>query len=417
MSGNSNKDLRGKQASSTTLRPNNAQDIKYEIDRITQLLNSNEIENGLRQTRELVKQHATNIEVLNFWGNVEEQLGSLDEAIKAHRKSIQVKPDSPISYLNLGYLLATSSKVDPVLKQEVDYCFSLLLDLAPAWFFQLHEQNFSSLVKQKVVYAGRRLVQLFDTLHIEAVGDSSDTIRVKNAVWPQTHLKPFTYNYESQKPHLFYVPELKAIPIWPLREFLWANEFMAQYPSIAEEFHSTQTLEEMQTRPYLDTHFGANSDLEELAGQSSWTALDLYKEGKRSPFAEKYFPKTLKALEALPLSGRGERPDEVFFSILQPGQEIPPHFGLSNHSLTVHLGIDIPGGELTVADEHYCWKEAELVVFDDSFLHSAINDTEKVRVVLLFSIWHPDLSDKEILAIKRAFNYRQSWLEQRYVGS
>jgi hypothetical protein len=40
-----------------------------------------------------------------------------------------------------------------------------------------------------------------------------------------------------------------------------------------------------------------------------------------------------------------------------------------------------------------------------------------IGFVLLFSIWHPDLSDKEILAIKRAFNYRQSWLEQRYVGS
>jgi aspartyl/asparaginyl beta-hydroxylase (cupin superfamily) len=230
-------------------------------------------------------------------------------------------------------------------------------------------------------------------------------------------LKPFTYNHEAQKPHLFYVPDLRAVPFWSLREFSWANELKAQYQLIAEEFHSIQTSDEVHTRPYLDKYFGANTDLEGVAGQSSWTALDLYKDGKCSPFAKKYFPKTLKALEALPLSGRGDRPDEVFFSILQPGQEIPPHYGLSNHSLTVHLGIDIPGGELTVAGENYCWKEAEIVVFDDSFLHSARNDSEKVRVVLLFSIWHPDLSDKEILAIKRAFNYRQTWLEQRCVAS
>jgi aspartyl/asparaginyl beta-hydroxylase (cupin superfamily) len=83
----------------------------------------------------------------------------------------------------------------------------------------------------------------------------------------------------------------------------------------------------------------------------------------------------------------------------------------------VHLGIDIPGGELIVANEQYRWKDAEIVVFDDSFLHSAKNNSDKVRVVLLFSIWHPDLNSEEILAIKRAFTHRQSWLEQRSVAT
>ena len=34
-------------------------------------------------------------------------------------------------------------------------------------------------------------------------------------------------------------------------------------------------------------------------------------------------------------------------------------------------------------------------MFDDTIEHEAWNDSDKLRVVLLFDIWHPDLSEAE----------------------
>lgn len=389
------------------------QQCKREIERITQLLNQNEIERGLVEARALAKQNQNSIEVLDFWANVEEQLGSIDKAIVALRMSIIAKPTSPISYLSLGCLLASRAKQGSSEDLEAQKCFSIVLDLVPEWFFQLQALSFSERVKQKIIYAGTRLVQLFDKINAEAIGSSASVSRISKAIWPQTHLRQFKYEHETQRPHLFYIPGLRASKYWTPQKFSWAEQLEKAYSIIVNEFKHAHAMSKEEIRPYLDSHFQKSDGLENLAGQQSWTALDLYKEGKCSPFAEKYFPETLSLLKNLPLCGKGELPDEVFFSILQPGQQIPPHYGLSNHSLTVHLGIDVPGGELTVSEEKYYWKNAEVVIFDDSFLHSAKNDSDQVRVVLLFSIWHPDLSNEEILAIQRVFNRRESWFANR----
>ena len=39
------------------------------------------------------------------------------------------------------------------------------------------------------------------------------------------------------------------------------------------------------------------------------------------------------------------------------------------------------------------------MMFDDSMEHEARNSTIKLRVVMLFDVWRPELSDKEKLLI------------------
>lgn len=49
-------------------------------------------------------------------------------------------------------------------------------------------------------------------------------------------------------------------------------------------------------------------------------------------------------------------------------------------------------GFLRVADEPRPWEEGKMIIFDDSFEHSAINlCSKKERVILLIDIWHPNL--------------------------
>lgn len=46
--------------------------------------------------------------------------------------------------------------------------------------------------------------------------------------------------------------------------------------------------------------------------------------------------------------------------------------------------------------------EGKCLLFDDSFLHEAENNSEeRPRVVLIVDVWHPDLTDEEVLVIEQ----------------
>jgi aspartyl/asparaginyl beta-hydroxylase (cupin superfamily) len=50
---------------------------------------------------------------------------------------------------------------------------------------------------------------------------------------------------------------------------------------------------------------------------------------------------------------------------------------------------------LRVGNEVRPWREGELLIFDDSIEHEAWNRSNEIRVVLLFDIWRPELSQDE----------------------
>jgi aspartyl/asparaginyl beta-hydroxylase (cupin superfamily) len=107
-------------------------------------------------------------------------------------------------------------------------------------------------------------------------------------------------------------------------------------------------------------------------------------------------PNTLAALEGVPLSTAPDRMPSVLFSLLRPHVRIPPHTGQTNARLICHLPLIVPGGGgLRVGNETRSWTEGEALIFDDSIEHEAWNDSDQVRVVLLFDIWRPELSAEE----------------------
>jgi len=96
----------------------------------------------------------------------------------------------------------------------------------------------------------------------------------------------------------------------------------------------------------------------------------------------------------------GAAPVEAFLSILKPRTRIPPHFGLANYRLTVHLPLIVPAGcGVAVAGEARETRFGRPMIFDDSYEHSAWNNSEAARIVLIFEIWHPALSAAERTAV------------------
>ena len=76
----------------------------------------------------------------------------------------------------------------------------------------------------------------------------------------------------------------------------------------------------------------------------------------------------------------------------------------------------VPDGcGLKVADETRVPEEGRLMVFDDTWQHSAWNDSDEPRVVLIFELWHPELTPPEQEAVLAGFYAREDWLRGRSV--
>ena len=113
-------------------------------------------------------------------------------------------------------------------------------------------------------------------------------------------------------------------------------------------------------------------------------------------------PVTVRAIKSIP-----HQYDHCFISALASNTTVTPHHGPTNKKLRIQLPLVVPTDEhgaslchLIVAGTSIPLQEGKCIVFDDSFEHSARNDhPTKPRVVLIFDIWHPDLTNAEASAL------------------
>jgi len=80
------------------------------------------------------------------------------------------------------------------------------------------------------------------------------------------------------------------------------------------------------------------------------------------------------------------------FSKMKGQTEILPHKGYSKMALRCHLPLLVPEGNtcgIMVGDEVRFHEEGKLIIFDDSFTHSAWNRSLSERIVLMFDIPNP----------------------------
>ena len=90
--------------------------------------------------------------------------------------------------------------------------------------------------------------------------------------------------------------------------------------------------------------------------------------------------------------------------MLRPRTRIPPHNGLVNTRLICHLPLIVPPGcGFRVGNETREWVEGKAWVFDDSIDHEAWNDSDQTRVILLFEIWRPELTEEERALVAAMF--------------
>jgi aspartyl/asparaginyl beta-hydroxylase (cupin superfamily)/Flp pilus assembly protein TadD len=361
---------------------------------------------GLEYLRRLAAEAPTHAPTQYRLAVVEEQIGMPERARDAYARCIKAAPGNMLSYLYAGYFFEAQGD-----SEAAAQVYSLGAEI-DARMTTLHGSPDAE------PETARRSKAAFDSIATKMLGlhagATKGVPRIEEAKWVQ-HLEGFSgYREADQKPHEFYIPGIRPLRYLTRGDMLWADAVEAAFDDIRAELLAALPHADEAGRPYLDAGQQLGPEFDPINGTMNWTALDLYRDGKPNEALLKSFPKTLAALGAAPLVCVGDEPFEVFFSLLKPHQHIPPHFGLSNHGITVHLPLIVPKDcQIRVGQEWRPWVEGELIAFDDSFDHEARNDSDDLRVVLIFEVWHPDLTGDEVEAVRASFRARAQWLQAR----
>ena len=201
--------------------------------------------------------------------------------------------------------------------------------------------------------------------------------------------------YESQS-MLYHYPRLTPVEFFERADFPWLDAFEAQVDGIREEFQTVLGSEEGFV-PYITYPDDVPlNQWAELNNSPKWSALHLYKSGEVVAENAAKCPLTMSLLEGAPQPLQAGRTPAAMFSLLKPKTHIPPHTGVSNVRLVTHLPLIIPEGcGFRVGNQTRQWHSGKAWVFDDTIEHEAWNDSDKLRVVLIFDIWHPQLTQTE----------------------
>lgn len=207
-----------------------------------------------------------------------------------------------------------------------------------------------------------------------------------------------------QQPSAFFYPRLPHIQFYERETFDWAERVEAETDAIRAEL-AELLKSEAGFKPYVQQEENRpKMDFHDLLDDPSWSAFYLVEHGTLNETHAARCPRTMAAMEGLPLTQMRGRTPSVFFSMLRAGARIPPHTGMLNTRLVCHLPLVVPEGcGIRVGNETRAWEEGKLLIFDDSIEHEAWNDSAHNRVVLIFDIWRPELDEAERRGIATIF--------------
>jgi aspartate beta-hydroxylase len=200
----------------------------------------------------------------------------------------------------------------------------------------------------------------------------------------------------THEPTQFYYPRLDQKYFFERELFPWLDAFDASVEEIRQEFLKVHE-EDRGFSPYIvfDERLPVNQ-FRELNNSTRWNAFHLLQHGEPVEANASRCPRTMELLATAPQPRMPGRGPNAMFSLLAPRTTIPAHTGVHNTRLVVHVPLIIPQGCIyRVGSDMRPWTVGEAFVFDDTIEHEARNDSDELRVILMFDIWRPDLSAEE----------------------
>lgn len=200
----------------------------------------------------------------------------------------------------------------------------------------------------------------------------------------------------GHQPTLLHFPELPAIQFYRNQDFPWLEELEPHTGKIRDELLRIAAPGK-DFQPYVQFPAGVPvNQWAELNHSPRWGAYFLWEDGKRQAAHSAECPHTAEVVERMPLAKIPGYAPAVFFSVLEPHTRIPPHTGVTNIRLIVHMPLIVPEGcYFRVGNDTREVVPGKAWVFDDTIEHEAWNDSDSPRIILIFDIWNPLLTPME----------------------
>ena len=349
--------------------------------------------------------------------------GELEQAIALLQQAADAAPDDPATWLKLGSLQRAAKRPAKALAAierglaltPLDFVLlvmraSLIERMADprageAWGQALAQRPAGTLDLQlaAAVAQGEECHASWLAYRAARMERASATIEARADGEEQARLARFRSNilrrtrpYHSDPTH-FHFPGLTEREFHPRRLFPWLADLEAATDTIAAELTAVMAAERAELVPYVQ--YDAYLPLDQwkaLNHNLDWTAIHLLQNGREVPANARHCPVTLAHLARIGQPQVEGASPNAMFSLLAPHTVIPPHVGVSNARLVCHLPLIVPAGcWFRVGAETRQWQRGAAFVFDDTIEHEAANPSDELRVVMIFDLWHPDLSDIE----------------------
>ena len=318
------------------------------------------------------------------------------EAIAAYRAALRVAPNLHAARLYLGQALERAGQPPQAV---IAYARALQdAQTAGRW---LNPATTPPAFRAVVEHAVRRVKQerratlshFLDPL-IERHGrDSMQRVERSLRVYLQEETLPVPAS--GRRPTFFHFPDIPETPYLDRSLFPWIESLEADTERIRGELLSL--LPSSQGREAV---FGSRAlEADHLRGMDqppTWNGYYFYRHGQRRAENCERCSQTAAALDRLPLCRIEGHGPEVLFSVFTPGTHLLPHRGVTNIRVVGHLPLIVPEScELVVGGESHRWQSGKVVVFDDTYEHEAWNRSQQIRVVLIFDLWNPHLTEPE----------------------
>ena len=201
----------------------------------------------------------------------------------------------------------------------------------------------------------------------------------------------------SPDPVMLHFAQLPPLQFYPNDLFPWIPELEAATEDIRRECEAVLAGQRDVFSPYIQRPPGAPvNQWGELNHSQRWSTWFLWKNGEKVEANCEQCPRTTEVVSSLPLAYSRNLSPNVLFSALDARTVIPAHCGDTNVRLVVHLPLILPPNcTFRVGNDTRTWEYGKAWVFDDSVEHEARNDSDQLRVQLMFDVWNPYLTDAE----------------------
>jgi len=117
-----------------------------------------------------------------------------------------------------------------------------------------------------------------------------------------------------------------------------------------------------------------------------WSKFYLKWYGTVHNSAERLCPQTVALLADL------KTVNGAMFTVLPPGSKLTRHLDPIACSLRYHLGLSTPNDDrcyISIDGNVHSWRDGEPLLFDETYLHHAHNDTDTTRLILMCDVERP----------------------------